>query len=205
MDFVTLDSWQHAEPNFSNPAVYVPAFKRSLQPGHFVKVVNDANIFIGRIIATQRLISEHQQLQPVSSGTNYLMRMNWYSPRPSLVFSNVAIAKLASTNIYLSDNMELLQMKTTSWIDTSLIKELCFMFSYIDIIDGSYCCEGIAWSNCFSIEVWESVVMQQAITTMLCRYSQSQGCHPSGHVRVSIPSAMMSYMSSWLMPCNVYG
>ncbi len=150
MDFITLDSWQEAEPTFNNPAVYVPAFKRSIQPGHFVKVINDATNYIGRVIATtQRLISEHQLPQPVTSGTNYLVKVNWYSPRSSLVFTNDTIAKLASNNIYLSDNTELLQTKSTSWIDTSITKELCFMFSYLDIINGTYCCEGI--SNAFFV------------------------------------------------------
>jgi hypothetical protein len=40
------------EPNFSNPAVFVPAFKHAVQPGHFVKVINSGVTLIGQLIGT---------------------------------------------------------------------------------------------------------------------------------------------------------
>ncbi len=40
MEEFTLESWHLTEPNFSNPAVFVSAFKHAVQPGHFVKVIH---------------------------------------------------------------------------------------------------------------------------------------------------------------------
>jgi hypothetical protein len=46
MEEFTLESWHLAEPNFSNPAVFVPAFKHAVQPGHFVKVIHSGAMLI---------------------------------------------------------------------------------------------------------------------------------------------------------------
>jgi hypothetical protein len=52
MEFSTLDSWNSSDPIFSMPAIFVPAFKASLQPGNFVKVFNNGDFLMGHIIAT---------------------------------------------------------------------------------------------------------------------------------------------------------
>jgi hypothetical protein len=47
------------------------------------------------------------------------------------------------------------------------------------------------------------MMVQQAITGLLWQYSQSQGRHPSGHVRVNIPAAVMHYLQLWVMHRNI--
>ncbi len=81
----------------------------------------------------------------------------------------------------------------------------------ISNVEHSYCAFplfipefSLHWSYCWSSEVWESLIMvQQAIIGLLCRYSQSQGRHPSECVRVSIPTAVMHYLQLWLMHRNI--
>jgi hypothetical protein len=60
------------------------------------------------------------------------------------------------------------------------------------------------WSSCFSTELWDSIVMlQQAITSFLCRYAQSQGQHPSSRIRVTLTSAVVCNIRAWLYMNNV--
>ena len=103
MEVLTLDSWLLTEPNFNNPAVFVPAFKNTIQPGHFVKVIVDGNELIGRIIATSVGIGEvnnstHLPIceQRQVRALNAMTLVNWFSPRPSLVFAP-SIAEPTST------------------------------------------------------------------------------------------------------------
>jgi len=98
-----------------------------VQPGHFVKVVHSGTILIGRIIGTSMHISNETSNEVATlSG---LAKVNWFLPRSSLTLANDTVVE-PSSNIYLSANTELLQM---SWIDTSFIKEICFVFSYLDV------------------------------------------------------------------------
>jgi hypothetical protein len=149
----------------------------------------------------------------------------------------------ASSNIYTSDNVEVFQTKWFSWLCTSEVLEICFVFKYGDVVDGKFCCEGITnafycryrydndsvlepickvedpffsfpslspmftmyWCHCWSTELWESIIMvQQAITGVLCRYSQRQGKHPEGRSRISIQASLMHYINAWLRNRNVF-
>jgi hypothetical protein len=56
MEFLVPTDWQMGEPS-CDPAVYTPAFKGTIQSGHFVKVEIDYVTFFGRIIATYYSIS----------------------------------------------------------------------------------------------------------------------------------------------------
>jgi hypothetical protein len=62
------------------------------------------------------------------------------------------------------------------------------------------------WSTCLSTEVWESSIniIQQAMTSLLCHYSQGQGTHPHGRCRVSLPATTMSYLSLWFSAHSVF-
>lgn len=133
MDYFILDSWLLAEPIFNNPAVFVPAFKRIIQPGHLIKVYHDASELVGCIIATSLSLDNnnneaHHAIPGQQRETNLhgLVKVNWYATMPSFVFSNPLTASPPS-NVYLPSNIELLQTKSSSWIDTSLIKECVFM------------------------------------------------------------------------------
>jgi hypothetical protein len=134
-------------------------------------------------------------------------------------------------------------MKQYSWLSTSNLLELCFVFKYGDVVDGKFFIEGMTnafyahyryvdetslepicqekgpyfafpslfptffshWSHCWSTELWDSLIMaQQAITGLLCRYSQSQGKHPSGRSRISIPATVMHYICAWFKNRNVF-
>ncbi len=215
-------------------------------------MINDGNDVIGCIIATSVAIGEvnHSTHLPICEqqqvpALNGMALVNLFSPRSSLVSAPSVAEPTSNNNIHLLSNTELLQTRRSSWINTSLIKELCFIFSYPDVIEGTCCCEGIVnaffirycyihetqlvepvssqyypylcflifypefkmfSTSCFSTEVWESlVVIQQAITAMLCCYAQSQGHHPSSRVRVSIPSAVMAHIASLLTSRNIFG
>jgi hypothetical protein len=241
MEEFTLESWHLTEPNFSNPVLFVPAFKHAVQPGHFVKVINSGVTLIGRLIGTSMHHAETRNEVTTLTG---LAKVNWFLPSSSLILaSNTTVEQ--SSNIFLSENTELIQTRKGSWVDTSCIKEICFVFSYLDVIDGKYYCEGISnayyiryryisetlgieaiskksrpffefpscyptfpffWTACFSTELWQSIVIiQQAITGLLCRYAQSQGMHPSGRCRVNMSKSIMTYLSSWLQTRNIYG
>jgi hypothetical protein len=173
-----------------------------------------------------------------------LAKVNWFLPSSSLILaSNTTVEQ--SSNIFLSENTDLIQTRKGSWVDTSCIKEICFVFSYLDVIDGKYCGEGISnayyiryryisetlgievisnksrpffefpscypkfhffWTACFLTELWQSIVIiQQAITGLLCRYAQSQGMHLSGRCIVNMSTSTMTYLSSWLQTRNIYG
>ncbi len=52
------ESWQHLVPTFNSPAVFIPAFKVSLQAGHFVNVFQDGYFLVGRIIGTAAKLAD---------------------------------------------------------------------------------------------------------------------------------------------------
>jgi hypothetical protein len=47
-------------------------------------------------------------------------------------------------------------------------------------------------------------MVQQAITGLLCRYSQCQGKHPEGRSRISIQASLMHFINAWLRNRNVF-
>jgi hypothetical protein len=47
-------------------------------------------------------------------------------------------------------------------------------------------------------------MVQQAITGILCHYSQCQGKHPEGCSRISIQASLMNYINAWLRNRNVF-
>jgi hypothetical protein len=55
--------------------------------------------------------------------------VNW-CPHISLLYSSAPPLVNSSSNISLSSNAELVQTIKGSWVDTSLIHELCFVFLY---------------------------------------------------------------------------
>jgi hypothetical protein len=59
-----IENWEEAVPQFSDPAVFVPTFKATVQAGHFVLVVKDNVIYIGRITATSHS-SENEDVPTV--------------------------------------------------------------------------------------------------------------------------------------------
>jgi hypothetical protein len=249
MEFLTVDSWKSLDPIFSMPAVFVPAFKASLQPGHFVKVFNNGDFLIGRIIATSTRLDdidvaergENIEDQPENSLGGFV-KINWFFQQSFLSFTHPDIVT-ASCNLYTSSNVEVFQTKLVSWLNTARVLELCFVFYYNDVVEGKFCCEGMKnafyiryrysgeaiiepiskegqpfvsfpslfpmyssyWSSCWSSEVWDAITMvQQAVTGLLCRYSQSQGMHPSGRSRLTIPAGVMSYIQLWLRHRNIF-
>jgi hypothetical protein len=244
------ESWQHLVPTFNSPAVFIPAFKVSLQAGHFVNVFQDGYFLVGRIIGTAAKLAdisnENPQLYGIDDATDYslggFVKLNWFRPRHLLNFSESNVA-VASHNQFTLNNIELFQTKEYSWLHTGHVVELCFVFNYNDVVDAICCCEGMSnaffvryryageslvepiskdgspflafpcsfptfssyWSQCLSSEVWECIIIvQQAITSLLCRYSQTQGRHPSGRSRVSIPAAVMFYLQVWFTRRNIF-
>ncbi len=103
-------------------------------------------------------------------------------PSSSLNFASDVMLEL-STNIFLAGNTELLQ-QSGSWIDTSSIKEICFVFSYIDVIDGKFCCEGI--SNAYYIRY-------RYISETLSVEAISSKVHP----HFAFPSLYPTFHSLW--------
>jgi hypothetical protein len=242
------NSW--LKPIFNSPPVFVPAFKASVQSGHFVKVFKGGIFLVGRIIVTAtelNVINEGDRGpwlddQVHNNPLAGFVKINWFLPRSLLHFAN-SESSVASSNVYASDNIELYQTKRYTWLRTSDILELCFVFKYVDLVDGIFCCEGISnafyaryryvneyllepicqeqdpflafphlfpmfslyWSQCWSSEVWDAIVMiQQSLAGLLCRYSQTQGKHPVGRCRVSIASGIMHYIKVWFINRNVF-
>lgn len=233
-----MQDWQVVEPQFSSPAIYTPAFKDTIQSGHFVKVEVDGMIHYGRIIATSHsALDVPMRERPIVEVTPPMvgyLKMNWYFRREELPVGN-GIAD-HPRNIYMSSVDELFQTPFFNWILSSFVTELIFVFHYADIVCGNFCCSGIEnaffvryqyrpetngciyidkstyhpfpscsmmfwqyWSSCWSQDVWEGIcLMQQTITSILCRYSQNQGTHPSGHKKVCISVAVMQYIQAWL-------
>lgn len=162
---LTLDSWLCLEPIFSMPALFVPAFKASLQPRHFVKVFDNGVFLIGQIIAiSTRLddkdVAEHGGgIESLSDNTlGGIVKINWFYQRSLLHFAHPAIVA-ASCNLYTSFNIKVLQTKFISWLNTARILELCFIFYYSDVVEGNFFCEGMA--NAFYIRyhyVGETIV-----------------------------------------------
>jgi len=143
------------EPRLESPAVYVPSFKVSLQAGHFVKAYIEGIFYVGRIINTSLLLANvvvtersDRVMNDVEASQPGFVKINWFYPQELLNFAHLDIAA-ASSNIYLTNNIELFQTKGFSWLSTSQISELCFVFYYIDVVDGKYCCEGM--SNTFFV------------------------------------------------------
>ncbi len=55
------------------------------------------------------------------------------------------------------------------------------------------------WSSCFSNDIWEATcLIQQTVTSILCRYGQSQGTNPSGHKKICISVSAINYLKLWL-------
>lgn len=117
-------SWLNLQPTFDSPAVYVPALKASLQSGHFVKVFKEGNFLVGRILVTTNKLDNidedergrwlHDQVDHPLGG---FVKLNWFLPRSLLSFANSDLVG-ASSNIYISDNIELFQTKHYSWLST---------------------------------------------------------------------------------------
>jgi len=98
------------------------------------------------------------------------------------------------------------------------VKELAFVFHYSDVISGDYCCSGIENAffvryryspktvgctyidrNTYSNDIWEATcLIQQTVTSILCRYGQSQGTNPSGHKKNCISVSAINYLKVWL-------
>jgi hypothetical protein len=55
-----LGSWHVSKANFSNPAIFVPAFKQTLLPTHFIQVSHDVSIHVGRVIGTSQTSQSNQ-------------------------------------------------------------------------------------------------------------------------------------------------
>jgi hypothetical protein len=237
-----LQDWHEGEPQFSNPAVFTPAFKCTIQSGHFVKAEMNGVVYYGRIIATSHSVSdiainERPMVEVMHPMLGYV-KVNWYLKRDGLPFHNNRNNNTTHStgNIYTSSVDELFQTPYFNWIVSSCVTELLFVFHYNDVICGDYCCSGMEnaffiryrycpetsgcifiekatyhpfpscsiffrhyWSSCLTQDVWEAIcLIQQTITSILCRYSQNQGTHPSGHKKVCISVAVMQYLQSWL-------
>ena len=55
------------------------------------------------------------------------------------------------------------------------------------------------WSSCWSQDIWEvTCLIQQLITSLLCRSGQNQGTNPSGHKKMCISVGVMHYLQGWL-------
>jgi hypothetical protein len=81
LEELTLDSWYLTEPNFTNPAVFVPALKHAIQPGHFIKVVNNGATRIGRIIRTSMHIGDAcMEAGHEITTLRGLAKVNWFLP-----------------------------------------------------------------------------------------------------------------------------
>ncbi len=91
------------------------------------------------------------------------------------------------------------------YVDKSTIEPICKEGDQFFAFPSFFPTFSVHWCHCWSTEVWDSLIMaQQAITGLLCRYSQSQGKHPSARCRISIPAAIMYYISLWLQNRNVF-
>jgi S-adenosylmethionine synthetase len=122
MEVFRLDSWLHAEPNFSNPAMFVSAFKCTIQPGHFIHVCHNGSKQIGSFHSHQNVME--QQISNIKG----CVKVNWYSELSSLGLVTPVLADSSSYG-HLSSNVELAQTMNSSWIDAILlIQELCFIF-----------------------------------------------------------------------------
>jgi hypothetical protein len=118
------DSWQHLVPTFNSPAVFIPAFKASLQAGHFVNVFQDGYFLVGRIIGTAAKladINENQHVYDINDATDYsfggFVKLNWFRPRHLLNFSQSYVA-VSSHNQFTVNNLELFQRKEYSRLHT---------------------------------------------------------------------------------------
>ncbi len=137
------------EPQFSDPAVYTPAFKDTIQSGHFVKVELNDVVFYGRIIVMSHSVSdiainERPVVDVMQSMAGYL-KVNWYLKREELPFHNNRNNDTVhhTGNIYTSSVDELFQTPNFNWIVSSYVTELLFVFHYSDVICGTYCCSGM--------------------------------------------------------------
>jgi hypothetical protein len=91
------------------------------------------------------------------------------------------------------------------YVDKSTIEPICKEGDQFFAFPSFFPTFSVHWCHCWSTEVWDSLIMaQQAITGLLCRYSQSQGKRPSARSRTSIPAAVMYYISLWLQNRNVF-
>jgi hypothetical protein len=109
-----------------------------------------------------------------------LTKVNWLLPSSSLIFASDEMLE-CSNNIFLSENIELLQVRRGSWIDTSCIKEICFVFSYLDVIDGKYCCERISNAYYIRYRYISETLSVEAISTKLRPYFEFPSCYPTFH------------------------
>jgi hypothetical protein len=107
MELFVVQNWLEVEPRFSDPVVYTPAFRCTIQAGHFVKVLIQGIEYYGRIVSTSLCfdsinVDERPAVQEHTNGAGFF-KVNWYFKREELPLRDDAgkCSYRSNDNIYI--------------------------------------------------------------------------------------------------------